>query len=361
MSSRPWPSVSGHHGVVVGIDGSPTSRVAVDWAARDAELRDVPLTVVHVMSTVVIGAWGDFPMSPEFWKSRDRRAEELVREALGWVADAISESPRIEVRHQVLPAAVVPTLVDMSKDADLVVVGCRGLGGVQNLLLGSVSSALVHHARCPVAVIHDEDPLMPDFANAPVAVGIDGSPASELAVAIAFEEASRRGVDLVAVHVWSDHTDDFVDGYWANLGDWAAGRVERAPRRVDGAVSGRHRAPGGEEGSAGAGIAGTVGEGAAAGRGQPRPRGLRRAAARFGEFLGGACRSDAGDRGASVVTDDGAAPQDHGITRPVWGPSTGRWCRCSGAEVIAQVPPRSSARRRMFASPLLRSFSGGIP
>jgi nucleotide-binding universal stress UspA family protein len=237
MSSKPWPSVSGHHGVVVGIDGSPTSRVAVDWAARDAELRDVPLTVVHAMSTVVIGAWADFPMSPEFWKSRDRRAEELVREALGWVADAISESPRIEVRHQVLPAAVVPTMVDMSKDADLVVVGCRGLGGVQNLLLGSVSSALVHHAHCPVAVIHDEDPLMPDFANAPVAVGIDGSPASELAVAIAFEEASHRGVDLVAVHVWSDHTDDFADGYWANLGDWAeeelserlAGWTERYP------------------------------------------------------------------------------------------------------------------------------------
>ena len=98
--SKPWSSVSGHHGVVVGVDGSPTSRVAVNWAARDAELRDVPLTVVHAMSTVVIGAWADFPMSAEFWKSRDRRAEELVREALGWVADAISGQPRIEVRHR---------------------------------------------------------------------------------------------------------------------------------------------------------------------------------------------------------------------------------------------------------------------
>jgi nucleotide-binding universal stress UspA family protein len=237
MSSSSSSSASKHHGVVVGVDGSPTSRVAVDWAARDAALRDVPLTVVHVMPTVVIGAWRDFPMPPEVLQSRDRRAEELVGEALGWVADAISESPRIDVRHQVASAAVVPSLVDMSKDADLVVVGCRGLGGVQKLLLGSVSSALVHHAHCPVAVIHDEDPLMPDPAHAPVAVGIDGSPASELAVAVAFEEASRRGVDLVAVHVWSDHTDDFVDGYWGNLGEWAeeelserlAGWTERYP------------------------------------------------------------------------------------------------------------------------------------
>jgi len=237
MSSSPSPSGSKQLGVVVGVDGSAESRVAVDWAARDAELRDVPLTVVHVMPTVVTGAWVDLPLSDEFWAARDRRAEELMSTALRWVADAISESPRIPVRHELVAAAVTPTLVDMSKDADLVVVGCRGSGSVQGLLLGSVSSALVHHAHCPVAVIHDEDPLMPDPSHAPVAVGIDGSPASELATAIAFEEASRRRVDLVAVHVWSDHTDDFVDGYIGNLEDWAkealaerlAGWTERYP------------------------------------------------------------------------------------------------------------------------------------
>ena len=237
MSSTPSTSDSKRHGVLVGVDGSPASRVAVDWAARDAELRDVPLTVVHVMPAAVMGAWADVPMSAEFWELRDRRAEELVTEALGWVTDAISQTPRIDVRHQVVSAAVVPAMVDMSQDADMVVVGCRGLGGVKGLLLGSVSSALVHHAHCPVAVIHDEDPLMPDPSHAPVAVGIDGSPASELATAIAFEEASRRGVDLIAVHVWSDHTEDLVDGLLENLGDWAeealaerlAGWAERYP------------------------------------------------------------------------------------------------------------------------------------
>ena len=92
----------------------------------------------------------------------------------------------------------------------MIVVGCRGLGGVQGLLLGSVSTGLVHHSHCPVAVIHGEDVMM-NNADAPVVVGIDGSPASELATAIAFDEASRRGVELVALHTWMNHADFSVD------------------------------------------------------------------------------------------------------------------------------------------------------
>ena len=86
----------------------------------------------------------------------------------------------------------------------MVVVGCRGRGAFARTLVGSVSSGLVQRAHCPVAVISDEDPLMPDPAQAPVLVGVDGSPASELATAIAFDEASRRGVDLIALHAWTD-------------------------------------------------------------------------------------------------------------------------------------------------------------
>jgi nucleotide-binding universal stress UspA family protein len=99
---------------------------------------------------------------------------------------------------------VVPALVDLSKEAQMVVVGSRGRGPFARSLLGSVSSGLIRHAQCPVAVIHDEDPLMPHPAKAPVLVGIDGSPVSEVATAIAFEEASSRGVELIALHVWSD-------------------------------------------------------------------------------------------------------------------------------------------------------------
>ena len=86
----------------------------------------------------------------------------------------------------------------------MIVVGCRGRGALSRGLLGSVSTALVHHAHCPVAVIHDEAPRPPGFAHAPVLVGVDGVSESELATAIAFDEASRRGVDLVALHTLSD-------------------------------------------------------------------------------------------------------------------------------------------------------------
>ena len=109
----------------------------------------------------------------------------------------------MQVETEMYYSATVPTLVDMSKEAEMVVVGSRGHGAFGSLL-GSVSAGLVQHAHCPVAVIHDEDPLMPHPAQAPVLVGIDGSPTSELATAIAFDEASRRQVDLIALHAWSD-------------------------------------------------------------------------------------------------------------------------------------------------------------
>ena len=83
-------------------------------------------------------------------------------------------------------------------------VGCLGTGTLRGRHLGSVSSGLVYHAHCPVAVIHDGVALNADTARAPVLVGIDGSPESELATAIAFDEASRRKVGLVALHAWSD-------------------------------------------------------------------------------------------------------------------------------------------------------------
>lgn len=83
----------------------------------------------------------------------------------------------------------------------MTVVGSVGLGAIGRLLLGSVSTSVIHHAHGPVAVIRTDRGIADD---APVVVGIDGSPASETATALAFDEASRRGVPLVAVHAWSD-------------------------------------------------------------------------------------------------------------------------------------------------------------
>lgn len=193
-----------HHGIIVGVDGSPAARVAVDWAARDAALRHLPLTLVHVIPWATLGMWPEMPMPGDLTAQFEKHGHEVLREARRTAENATNQSDAITVETELVTAGVLPTLVDLSKGADMIVVGCRGLGAIGRRLLGSVSWGLLHHAHCPVAVLHDEDPLMPTPATAPVVVGIDGSPASEAATAIAFEEASLRGVELVAVHVWSD-------------------------------------------------------------------------------------------------------------------------------------------------------------
>jgi len=176
-------------------------------------MRSLPLTVVHVLPSAEIGPWVDVPVTEDYLAARDRRAEQVISEALRVVAEAAPSGHEIVAEHRIVSGPNVPALVDISKDAELIVVGCRGLGGLQGLLLGSVSSGLLHHSHCPVAVIHGEDPVT-NRAGARVVVGIDGSPASELATAIAFEEASRRGVELVAVHTWMNHADFHVDIAW---------------------------------------------------------------------------------------------------------------------------------------------------
>ena len=100
----------------------------------------------------------------------------------------------------------------------MVVVGSRGLGSIGGALLGSVSRGLLHHAQCPVTVI-EADAVKAHGPNSPVLLGIDGSVASEEATAVAFDEASRRGVDLVALHAWSDvgvfpHGDNYREPVW---------------------------------------------------------------------------------------------------------------------------------------------------
>ncbi|WP_192722367.1 universal stress protein [Mycobacterium sp. OAS707] len=206
------------HGVAVGVDGSAPSKVAVDWAAREAALRGLRLTLVHVVPSSLTRMWPEVAIPVELEEWYELNGQETLRVARQVAEDAITGGDGIEVRCHVIKGNTAATLIDLSKEAAMVVVGSRGLGAIGRRLLGSVGSALVHHAHCPVAVIHDEDPLMPTPAVAPVVVGIDGSPASESATAIAFDEASRRGVELVAVHAWSDFGVDELPGVeWTDL------------------------------------------------------------------------------------------------------------------------------------------------
>lgn len=189
--------------VIVGVDGSPASRVAVDWAARDAARRGAPLKLVHVLTPPAVMAFPEVPMPPGYLQWQEDEGAKLLAAALKTVEEATEGSP-IEVTSEMVTGPSVPVLADLSTGAQMIVVGSRGRGALARGLLGSISTGLAHHAKCPVAVIHDADPLIPHPSQAPVVVGVDGSPASDHAVEIAFEQASFRGVDLVAVHAWSD-------------------------------------------------------------------------------------------------------------------------------------------------------------
>ncbi len=212
--------MSTHPGIVVGVDGSPASTVAVEWATRDAELRKVPLRLVYVVAPTAPATWPDIPADAGFGQFREKQAREIIERTYEVAIRAATPSRASQVSKEVLHAPIVPALVDLSKESDLVVVGCRGEGGVTGAVLGSVSSGLAHYAQCPVAVIHDEAARAERTEQAPVVVGVDGSPTSELATAIAFDEASRRGVDLIALHAWSDMGPiDFASMDWAPI-EW---------------------------------------------------------------------------------------------------------------------------------------------
>ncbi|WP_293316719.1 universal stress protein [Mycobacterium sp.] len=190
-------------GIVVGIDDSPAARSAVRWAARDAELRGIPLTLVHAVSPGV-STWLRDPLPAGVMRWQQDHGRRLVDEALEVIEEAAQGDGPAGVQTEILASAAVPTLIDLSKEAEMMVAGSQGSGRWQGRRLGSVSSRLVHHAHCPVAIVHGEQPTIPHPDRAPVLVGIDGSPASELATATAFDEASRRHVGLVAMHAWSD-------------------------------------------------------------------------------------------------------------------------------------------------------------
>ncbi len=199
---------AGQQTIIVGVDGSPSSDRAVAWAAREAGMRNIPLDIVHIIATPPWGlvSLSGGPLPPLAGNNdwREKECADIISAAIRVVEQNAPELPRTQVRAEVYFGATIPTLADLSKDAMMIVVGSRGHGTVGRLLLGSVSTGLVHHAHCPVAVIHDEYPvaaLKP--SQLPVVVGIDGSPASELATAIAFDEASWRRVHLVALHSWS--------------------------------------------------------------------------------------------------------------------------------------------------------------
>lgn len=189
-------------GILVGIDGSPESCAAIRWATAEAILRGETLTLMHVVAPITV-TWPIIPFAMGMTEWQEEHARLVLEGGQNEVREAAGDSPPPSVRSELRNEEVVAALIDASRHASVTVIGSRGLGALGRTVLGSVSSNLVRHAHGPVAVVHAGE--RPEYERvSPVVLGIDGSPASESATALAFDEASRRGVDLVAVHAWTD-------------------------------------------------------------------------------------------------------------------------------------------------------------
>ncbi len=193
---------AGKYGVLICVDGSAASDAAVAWGAREAVMRRLPVTLIHAIPPVIVG-WPVGQLYAEMPEWQIDNAKHAIDQARKTLRASLGGSEPPEMHTEIVYSSAVPALIDASKDAWMIVAGSQGLGALGRLMLGSVTTGLVHHAHCPVAVIHFNESAASDSA-APVLLGIDGSPASEGATALAFDEASRRGVGLLALHVWSD-------------------------------------------------------------------------------------------------------------------------------------------------------------
>lgn len=178
-------------GIVVGFDGSPNSQLALDYGAAVASRRGGKLTVVSAYRIPIplYPNYASLPLPPE-QDAGKHEAERLLEAAAERLAGFDGEVTFLTVEGDSVGA-----LADVSATAHLMVVGARGRGGFVGRVLGSVSTALPAHARCPVVVV----PAEPEVGDGPVIVGVDGSSHGRRAALHAAQEAVERGTSLVLV------------------------------------------------------------------------------------------------------------------------------------------------------------------
>jgi nucleotide-binding universal stress UspA family protein len=142
--------------IVVGVDGSKGGEAALEFAAAEAALRETGLRIVSAWDVPTAAYGGGFapPIDPATWDALRVRAEEVADEAAAAVK---KHHPAVEVEARAVAGQAAVVLLEHASDAELIVVGRRGLGGFTRLLLGSVSQQVVHHATCPVVVVNQPE------------------------------------------------------------------------------------------------------------------------------------------------------------------------------------------------------------
>lgn len=136
-----WPE-----SIIVGVDGSDSSKLALAWAARQAELTAASLEVIWVWEAPASYGWPVAWPEADFERDISHALDELVEEVLG-------SDPPVKVTKTVAEGHPGFVLSERSRAAGLLVVGRRGLGALKELLLGSVSSHLASHSHCSLVIV----------------------------------------------------------------------------------------------------------------------------------------------------------------------------------------------------------------
>ncbi|MGK3938267.1 universal stress protein [Streptomyces caeruleatus] len=194
--------------VVAGVDGSPESLAAAEWAAREAVRRDVPLHLVHAS-----GWTPGRTSSAAAGAVRRHVGRGILREA----EDRITRTfPEVRVTDEQIEGPAAEVLSRSAQQAELLVIGSRGLSGFTGFLLGSVAQAVVARTTRPVVLVEagerSEDEHLPDAdgSTSPrtpyrdVVLGIDVRDPCDEVIDFAFETARLRGATLHAIHAWGN-------------------------------------------------------------------------------------------------------------------------------------------------------------
>ncbi|MET9272972.1 universal stress protein [Kribbella sp. NPDC003557] len=189
----------GFRPVLVGVDGSVSAQGALAWAAAAAASRRCPLRIIHTFMLPLLGSAPDMTAVGDLTLRMRSAAEWTLTEAETYARDI---APKIRITRELFIAGAAPTLLSQAQDAELLVVGSRGIGGFRGLLVGSVSAAVAAHAPCPVVVVHPHrsGTAFSSFPTGRVVVGVDGSEVSAAAIRFAYHEAVRRHIGVTAVH-----------------------------------------------------------------------------------------------------------------------------------------------------------------
>ena len=145
-------SPSAERRIVVGVDGSAHSKNALRWAGQLAKTFGTRLDAVSAWDYPVATSWASVPQD---WHP-DQDTEKILQETL---REVFGDQPPAGLRAEIGEGSAAKVLIEASVGATMLVVGSRGHGGFAGLLLGSVSANVAEHAKCPVLIVHGNQPL----------------------------------------------------------------------------------------------------------------------------------------------------------------------------------------------------------